>query len=31
MYEKYHMEAIENAFNDLDELIWEKSCNEIKF
>lgn len=26
MYEMYHSEAIENAFEDIDKLIKEKSC-----
>lgn len=28
MYEQYHIEAIENAFDDIDELIKEKTTNE---
>lgn len=27
MYEKYHIEAIENAFEDIDELINERESN----
>lgn len=27
MYERYHSEAIENAFNDIDELIIEQEEN----
>lgn len=29
MYEKYHIEAIENAFQDIDRLIYEKENKSI--
>lgn len=30
MYERYHQEAIENAYDDIDELIKEKEENQKK-